>query len=308
MDIYGWYQSLSLKDIEAFVSEGQEEHLYLDFKQSNESLLSRDDRKNLAKALSAFANSDGGLIVWGVDCRKDEAGRDVASKLKPISRLTAFLTHLNSLSPQLVSPAVDRVQHRVLPSSEELGFAITFVPSSPSAPHMAKGGEDRYYKRSGSSFLRMEHFEVADMFGSRQRPLLTVYYRIGQITRRVKEDRFKVIVGIQNSGRSSAHYPFLALSLPSCLTLAERGGEEFRLLGTAYGSRYIGFSGKAGVSVHPGMSCDVTAFEGLLPIGNLVENDLRIEYRLAAEGFPLVESAITLSSEELMEAIREKAG
>ena len=30
---------------------------------------------------------------------------------------------------------------------------------------MAKLGEDRYYKRSGDSFRKMEHFDLEDMFG-----------------------------------------------------------------------------------------------------------------------------------------------
>jgi hypothetical protein len=39
---------------------------------------------------------------------------------------------------------------------------------------MAKLGEDRYYKRSGDSFYRMEHFDLEDMFGRRQKPILAV--------------------------------------------------------------------------------------------------------------------------------------
>jgi hypothetical protein len=37
---------------------------------------------------------------------------------------------------------------------------------------MAKFGQDRYYKRSGDTFRRMEHFDLEDMFGRRPRPKL----------------------------------------------------------------------------------------------------------------------------------------
>lgn len=45
-----------------------EEGLYVDFKQKSdrqEPGLNNDDRANLAKAISGFANTDGGLIVLG---------------------------------------------------------------------------------------------------------------------------------------------------------------------------------------------------------------------------------------------------
>ena len=69
--------------------------------------------------------------------------------------------------------------------------------------HMAKLGVDRYYKRSGDSFLKMEHFEVADMFGRRQRPDLQVV--VGQ------PDVARVMVSIRNNGRGMARAPYLGL-------------------------------------------------------------------------------------------------
>ena len=58
------FDSLTLTDLERWVAEQQQEDLRLDFKSvSGGSTLNRDDRKNLAEAVSGFANSDGGVIV-----------------------------------------------------------------------------------------------------------------------------------------------------------------------------------------------------------------------------------------------------
>jgi hypothetical protein len=63
------------------------EELFLDYKQSSTILPSRklsdEDRKNLAKAIAGFANSEGGVIVWGVDCRHTADG-DVPTGAGPI--------------------------------------------------------------------------------------------------------------------------------------------------------------------------------------------------------------------------------
>ena len=34
--------------------------------------------KNLSKAISGFGNSEGGVLVWGVDCSRDLEDGDVA--------------------------------------------------------------------------------------------------------------------------------------------------------------------------------------------------------------------------------------
>jgi predicted HTH transcriptional regulator len=165
MDLHERFETLDVRTIEGFIAEQREEDLHLDFKTSNPGLGTRGDRRNLAIAVSGFANSEGGLLVWGVDARPNSEGVDGASGANEIVSLGLFLSKLNQYSGDAASPIVNGIQHKKIVVSGDRGYAVTFVPESDSGPHMAKLGEDRYYKRSGSQFLRMEHFEVADMFG-----------------------------------------------------------------------------------------------------------------------------------------------
>ena len=69
--------------IDDFIVNLQTEELFLDFKQAvstgkNGTSLHKDDRKNLAKGISGFGNSEGGVIVWGVECSRDCDIGDVA--------------------------------------------------------------------------------------------------------------------------------------------------------------------------------------------------------------------------------------
>jgi schlafen family protein len=138
--------------LRGFVARKQEENLQLDFKGLTEPNMERgDDKRHLAQMLSAFANSSGGLIVWGVDARPNDDGIDCATALQEIPRVAVLLTRLNELDGAAVYPIVGGVLHRTIlaePGSTS-GFAVTLVPESDSGPHMAKMGEDRYYKRSG---------------------------------------------------------------------------------------------------------------------------------------------------------------
>ncbi|MBK9626121.1 MAG: ATP-binding protein [Rhodocyclaceae bacterium] len=84
-DIFDRVVANGISAVEAFVVDRQAEELFLDFKRSsndgNDKRLSSPDRKNLAKAISGFGNSEGGVIVWGVDCSTDYDGADVAKAL-----------------------------------------------------------------------------------------------------------------------------------------------------------------------------------------------------------------------------------
>ena len=66
--------------INNFIEEKKAEELFLDFKRSSDNgsgnKLSQNDRNNLAKAISGFGNSEGGMIVWGVDCSQDIDGAE----------------------------------------------------------------------------------------------------------------------------------------------------------------------------------------------------------------------------------------
>lgn len=200
------YDALDLPTLERWVAEQQQEDLHLDFKLvAGDGELARDDRKNLMRAVSGFANGDGGLIVWGVDCRKNDDGVDAAKELRPIQNAPAILSQLRDNPSQLTSPIVDGVEHRLVPGQQDgSGFLVSYVPASDRGPHMAN--DRHYYKRNGTSFLVMEHFDVADMFGRRQRSDLRLHLGYTRVPDADPEHRkFKLQAKIRNHGRARAH-------------------------------------------------------------------------------------------------------
>ena len=155
MSLADQFDALQLDDLVSYVTSQQEENLTLDFKLINRPDFSHtDDKKTLARALSGFANSSGGLIIWGIDARKNEQKIDCAREAHEIRPLSLLLSRLNELTSRAVSPPIDAIRHKPISSGQDSGFAVTLVPESESGPHMAKLGEDRYYKRSGDTFYK----------------------------------------------------------------------------------------------------------------------------------------------------------
>lgn len=261
MTLTDQFEALTLDALNDYVTSQQGEDLLLDFKVANGANLNHpDDKKNLAKALSGFANSSGGLIVWGINARKNEQGVDCAVGTQEIEPISLFIARLNELTSRSVAPPVDGVRHKSIVLADDRGFAVTLVPESDSGPHMAKLGEDRYYKRSGDTFYKMEHFDLEDMFGRRKQPKLS-------IDARVTRARDEILVGIKNEGRGTAKAPYLALSIPEPFGFAPYGvdgNNHDGLPRLPYGgnsSRHRRYGANLDTVIHPNTSHDVTKIE-----------------------------------------------
>src|SRR5215469_7521481 len=77
-DLFDRLKERGEAEIDQLIQDRHSEELFLDFKRSADGGSGRrfhdDDRRNLARAISGFANSEGGIIIWGVDCRDQGSG------------------------------------------------------------------------------------------------------------------------------------------------------------------------------------------------------------------------------------------
>jgi hypothetical protein len=271
--------------IDQMIAEHREEDLYLDFKTTRTPDFSnRDDRKLLAKCISGFANSAGGLIVWGVDAREVD-GVDAAQDYALIERPPIFLSRLNEFSAVATAPPVLGVEHKGMSLDGASGFAATFVPPTDGDPCMAKLGEDRYYQRVGSRFVVMEHYAIADMFGRRRRPALTLDLR-----RLPNND---VVVSLINEGRGPARGPYLRLTTQAPYQVSQWGIDGNgnyglpRILASGNSPQDQRFGGDGTLLIHPQQRLEIT----LLNTGSVrvpvPEGRYEIGYEVAAEDQPL---------------------
>ncbi len=171
------FDQLDWATIASYVELKQEEHLHLDFKTlRNAELTSGDDKRNIARCISGFANSNGGIIIWGIDARKNSDDIDCASAI----------IELQNCSPRFPSEHSKRrcyISHHRWSSTQT---DYQFKKRWRSGRHFCTGNrwwavhgdarEQRYYKRSGDSFYRMEHFDLEDMFGGGRNQILKLSF------------------------------------------------------------------------------------------------------------------------------------
>lgn len=161
--------------IDDFIVNLQTEELFLDFKQAvstgkNGTSLHKDDRKNLAKGISGFGNSEGGVIVWGVECSRDCDIGDVAKAKVKVRNVHRFLSWLENAISGCTLPSHNRVRNHIISVDKNGdGFVATYIPKSELAPLMTTMGNNIYI-RSGSNNVPAPYSVIAGMFGKRPQP------------------------------------------------------------------------------------------------------------------------------------------
>ncbi len=146
----------TLNEINHLFIEGRiQENIHLDYKASP--ALSLNKRDEIAKDVSAFANSDGGLIIYGVK-EKDNfpAGIDEGVDDKIIDR-----EWIESVPLFLIRPRIESIRIYPIRLVEGRSLYVIDVPKSFRGPHQS--ADKKYYKRHNFSAEPMHDYEITDV-------------------------------------------------------------------------------------------------------------------------------------------------
>lgn len=150
-------------DIESLINLEVEESIHLDFKASGSLQKSDGKKTEIGKDVSAFANSDGGVIVYGITEADHKASE------------MSFIDGDEFTKEWLEQIINSKIQRRV---PNILIFPIRFendikrsvyvvkIPRSNLAPH--QNADKRFYKRYNFESVAMEEYEVRDASNRKQ--------------------------------------------------------------------------------------------------------------------------------------------
>lgn len=161
--------------IDEFIINRQSEELFIDFKQAasdgrNYNTLHRDDRRNLAKAISGFGNSEGGVVIWGVECSRDIDIGDVAKAKVKVKNVYRFLSWLENAISGCTIPSHNKVRNHIISVDENGdGYIATYIPKSDVSPLMT-ASNSAIYIRSGSNNVPAPYAVISGMFGRYPQP------------------------------------------------------------------------------------------------------------------------------------------
>ncbi len=208
---------------------GRQETLQLEFKANDrrdpifeDGVLNKAGKRILAQEASAFANSAGGVIVFGVDCRVVDK-IDAAHELTPIASLSRAETSIRDAASELLQPRHDGIRVASVESEpgSDMGFIIVDVPRSDRRPHRSEAsGQKQYFKRAGSNSFAMEHYDIEDAFRRASSPILELHASLRRsMSIGTSEAVYHLVLAIENIGTMTAKH--------ISLELGERSGDVY---------------------------------------------------------------------------------
>lgn len=248
-ELRSFYESLVAEtDLAELVRHSTREDLHLEFKQKKDRStgeLQDSDKWHFSRALSGFANSDGGVLIFGVETDNQERAR----KLKPITFVATFFAALKKSLLNTTQPVVDDIALDVVikDANEETGYVKCLVPVSDKAPHRAMLADREYYKRTTEGFYRLEHFDLEDMLGRRPHPSLSLHL---ELQPRPGDDPHEELhFGFLNVGRGIAKYSGLMCRFEKDVHIAAGMGVQNQT-SVNHGLPTVAYSDNIGV-IHP---------------------------------------------------------
>jgi hypothetical protein len=280
---------------------GKPEDLYFEAKTCSDPF-SKPDQEHLAEALSGFANADGGVLIYGLVAQGGARDMpDAVTRVEQVKKLDLLTSRILGLLGFLVEPPVPNVQ--VLPREFDRlpneGFVLVYVPPSDLGPHRSRKSRE-YYRRHGTGFFRMEHFEIAEMFGRRRKPVLKLFWKPPSRPRCVFKARTKLmettfLIGLQNAGRGLAKYPAVWIdgARPCDFGIDGNGSMGLPARPTSHGHL---FGGGADHVIYPGANLEVTTFLNQFKADSpqVPWPDVKLTYELYADEMPPVQGEIVV--------------
>jgi hypothetical protein len=199
------------QSLEQLIADMVEESLTVEYKRSLALAKTDGNKTEITKDASAFANSSGGVLIYGIAEPQDKAKRHLPERLDPILR-TEFSKEWLEQIIQGIQPRVDGVLIHPVTIDEQKN-QVCYVVEIPQSSTAHQARDHVYYKRHNFNVLPMEDYEVRDVMNRKTHPKIRASIFINK-----HPDKFKpegvVLVKLENVGRVLTHHMMVELELP----------------------------------------------------------------------------------------------
>jgi hypothetical protein len=211
-------------------------------------------QKIWSEALTAFANSGGGVVVWGLVAKSDPVSKiDMVVGENLVSNLAQLANDLRRLQPEQSDPPLGGVQYTQIPvNGGPGGFLVCFIPEGQHKPCRQLSADRQYWYRAGDTSRVMPRHMLQAMFYPKLAPRFQVevawdWAPVDDIL--VPKPRnlaqVEVVVRLQNVGSASAK--------DVVVRIVEFDPARARAPQAAKGWQAEGSGFRCSYTIHPGM-------------------------------------------------------
>ncbi len=189
-------EEYNIETLTSFIENEIEESVHIEFK-SGEALSKTDSKKKeVSKDVSAIANSDGGIIIYGISEKNHKA--DGFAFVDGTVYTKEWLEQIISTTIKRNIGGLKIFPIRNNGNLKESVYVVQ-IPSSIDAPHLSR--DNRFYKRYNFESVPMEEYEIRQLYGRKVKSKLQLSgYSISVKEIGKDETTFTCEVGVYNVG------------------------------------------------------------------------------------------------------------
>lgn len=162
------FENLDLARVNQLIAERTTESLHLDYISTKGWGPDGTFRKeNIAKPISGFSNSDGGVLLYGLSSAKDSRQRDYPTAIDPPPSKPGLKDAIRMVAADGIAPSVLGLEIKEVEDGKAgtLAYAV-YVPPSRMRPHICVEHE-KFLRRSDDGFHTMDYVHIDLMFRTR---------------------------------------------------------------------------------------------------------------------------------------------
>lgn len=180
-------------ELSQMITNKIEENLHLDYKGAGSLAATDGKKKEIAKDISAFANSDGGYVIYGILEYSDVALRHLPEKFDPIDRTVISKEWLEQVINSNIQPKISGLTiHPIALNSD--ANQVAYVVNIPKSNTAHQASDKKYYKRYNFESVAMEDYEIKDIINRLSSPDLDLILNSDQTTFNLNVLRFPIVL------------------------------------------------------------------------------------------------------------------
>ena len=197
------------------------ESLYFECKAPSDPKVGKDTRVHLAKACSGFANTNGGILLYGISTTKhSHSGLDVMTQLEPVGSVKSFAQQIDNSIPSLSTPAPNTHSVKVIKEKPNAtrGVVLVHIPKTVGDP-VQSNIDNLFYFRSGDDFVVAPYEMIKRLFAATESPDL-IPKTITEILKPQSDGTWHIPIVLENLSSAIAEYVnvFLRVKNPELFT------------------------------------------------------------------------------------------
>jgi predicted HTH transcriptional regulator len=165
-------------DLEDLIRTEAEENINLEFKRAEalENMktpaAAESCKTEISKDVSAFANSAGGMIIYGI--AEDNSPTHRATALSPIDPANCSKDRLEQIVNSRIQPRIQGLVIHPIPLSRQYPGKVIYIVQIPQSFTAHQAYDKKYYKRFNFQAVPMEDYEIRQAMNRARRPTYSV--------------------------------------------------------------------------------------------------------------------------------------